>query len=185
MQASKHRRIPAPGVAFLVAALLVAVGCGGSADEARPKGAAPAASVAARRPAPDFALTDITGAPLRLADHRGKVVLLNFWATWCPPCVREIPDLVALREELGPDRVEVLGISLDTTGEDGVREFVRRHGVTYPVAVDTANVSASYGGVSGIPTTFVIDAEGRVVKTIVGPRSKSGFMQAVERASKG
>ncbi|MEO2005156.1 MAG: TlpA disulfide reductase family protein, partial [Candidatus Poribacteria bacterium] len=120
----------------------------------------------------------------RLADYRGKVVLLNFWATWCPPCVREIPDLVALRKELGPEQVEILGISLDTV-EDDVREFVRQRGVTYPAAVDTAGVSAMYGGVSSIPTTFVIDADGGIAEKIVGSRSKSGFKAAVERASKG
>ena len=168
---------------FLVA--VVSVGCGGPADDAKSP-PTPAATIGgANRPtAPDFTLTDLSGAPLRLADYRGKVVLLNFWATWCAPCVREIPDLVALRKELGPDQVEILGISLDTE-EDDVREFVRQRGVTYPAAVDTAGVSAMYGGISSIPTTFVIDADGGIAEKIVGSRSKRGFKTAVERASKG
>jgi thiol-disulfide isomerase/thioredoxin len=112
-------------------------------------------------------------------------VLLNFWATWCPPCVGEIPDLIALRQEFGADRVEVLGISLDTVSEDVVREFVRARGMPYPVAIDATGVAASYGGVTGIPTTFVIDAEGRIAESIVGARTKAGFLAAVSNASKG
>ncbi len=142
-------------------------------------------AAATRRAAPDFELTDLAGAPVRLSDHRGKVVLLNFWATWCPPCVREIPDLIALREELTPARVEVIGVSLDTAGPEVVSKFVQEHGMTYPTAIDTSGVAALYGGVTGIPTTFVIDANGGIAETIVGIRSKADFLAAVNKASKG
>jgi len=138
-----------------------------------------------RRTAPDFELTDLSGARIRLSDFRGKVVLLNFWATWCPPCVREIPDLIAIREEVGPDRVEVLGVSLDRKGRDVVVDFVEARGMTYPVAIDTAGVAGLYGGVTSIPTTFVIDAEGRIAQSFVGAPSKAGFLAAVSNASKG
>lgn len=170
----------------LLAIAAAAVACGGPTDTT--KTAATAAAVPAhpaRQTAPDFDLLGISGTPVRLSDYRGKVVLLNFWATWCPPCVTEIPDLVALREELGTERVEVLGISLDTAGDDAVRAFARERGMSYPTAVDTEQVSAMYGGVPSIPTTFVIDTHGGVVEKIVGPRSKSQFIAAVERASKG
>jgi cytochrome c biogenesis protein CcmG/thiol:disulfide interchange protein DsbE len=170
----------------LLAIAAAAVACGGPTDTAKPPASAtPVTARPARQAAPDFGLVGLSGAPLRLSDYRGKVVLLNFWATWCPPCVTEIPDLVALREELGTERVEVLGISLDTAGADAVRAFARERGMSYPTAVDTAQVSAMYGGVPSIPTTFVIDTHGGVVEKIVGPQSKSQFIAAVQRASKG
>jgi cytochrome c biogenesis protein CcmG, thiol:disulfide interchange protein DsbE len=138
-----------------------------------------------RSEAPDFELKELSGGTMRLSDYRGKVVLLNFWATWCGPCVREIPDLIALRAELGPDRIEILGVSLDTMGESVVAEFVQAHGMTYPVAIDTSGVAARYGGIRGIPTTFVIDAEGRIAESIVGAPTKATFLAAVSNASKG
>ncbi|MBT3269203.1 TlpA family protein disulfide reductase [Candidatus Poribacteria bacterium] len=170
----------------LLATVSTLLACGAPHENARPPATATkVVALGARQTAPDFELVDLAGAPLRLRDHRGKVVLLNFWATWCPPCVREIPDLMTLREELGADRVEVLGISLDTLGVDVVRKFAQERGIAYPTAVDTQGVSAKYGGVSSIPTTFVIDADGGLVEKIVGMRSKKQFLAAVERASKG
>ncbi len=132
-------------------------------------------------PAPGFQLTDLRGRSFRLADFRGKVVVLNFWATWCPPCVEEIPELIALQKRRA-EALELIGISLDgahahgapeRTGEpvERVRTFAERHEINYRVAVDPdGRVAAAYGG-TGLPTTVWIDRSGVVRRRYVGPRS--------------
>jgi cytochrome c biogenesis protein CcmG/thiol:disulfide interchange protein DsbE len=111
-------------------------------------------------PAPDFALEQLHGEMFRLSEHRGKVVALNFWATWCPPCREEIPDLIKLQKEMKED-VLFVGISLDTK-EEAVGPFAEEYGINYPVVIDDGRAVDKYGPISGIPMTFFIDQEGRV-----------------------
>ena len=118
--------------------------------------------------APGFVLPQLGGGTLRLIDYRGRVVLLNFWATWCPPCRAEIPDLNRLQDELGPKGLEVIGVSLDEEGFDAVRPFAETHEVTYPLVVDDGAVAAQYGSIQGLPTTLVIDRNGRIVRRVIG-----------------
>ncbi|MGI9175785.1 MAG: TlpA disulfide reductase family protein [Rhodothermales bacterium] len=118
--------------------------------------------------APSFALPQLDSETLRLSDYRGRVVLLNFWATWCPPCRAEIPDLNQLQDELGPAGLEVIGISLDEEGFEAVRPFAEEYEVTYPLVVDDGTVAAQYGSMQGLPTTFVIDRRGRIVRRVIG-----------------
>ena len=119
--------------------------------------------------APDFKLTSIDGKPLSLASLRGKVILLNFWATWCGPCRAEIPDLVELQNKY-KDKMQVLGLVTDDDDEDAVKKFVNSFGINYPVAMATPDIRLQYGGIPALPTSFVIDLEGRVVQKHEGLR---------------
>jgi thiol-disulfide isomerase/thioredoxin len=115
------------------------------------------------KPVTDFSVTDIQGRTIRSADLRGKVVFVNFWATWCPPCRAEIPDLIQLQNKYR-DEIVILGISEDEDGLELVRSFVAEHKMNYPVAMTTPEVAAVFKGISALPTTFVIDREGKIVQ---------------------
>ena len=114
------------------------------------------------RVAPDFALPAMTGGTFRLSEQRGKVVVLNFWATWCAPCLREMPDFAALQRELGARGVVFVGVSIDEGGWDVVRPFAARVGVNYPLVLDDGRMAERFGGTGILPTTYVIDRAGRV-----------------------
>ncbi len=121
-----------------------------------------------RRPAPDFTLQDVEGRDVRLADYRGKVVLLKFWATWCAPCRMEVPDFINLQRDYSDRGVEVIAISMDREGARVVAPFVKQHGINYRVLVDGTSVVNRLGGIPGVPTTFLLDRQGRVVGSLSG-----------------
>lgn len=132
--------------------------------------------------APLFAEPSIWGdSMIRLESYRGKVVLLNFWATWCPPCQAEIPDLIRLHNDFG-DRLVIIGVTLDRgpNAKDIVRDFAKKFGIKYPLIMGNEHIAMRYGGVSAIPTSFVIDKQGRIVEKIIGMRSYTGFLDAVK-----
>ena len=114
--------------------------------------------------APAWKLADLDGKPVSLADFKGKVVILDFWATWCAPCRDEIPGFVELQKKFGDKGLVVVGVSLDEEGAAFVQKFVKEHGVTYPVVLGNQQVAAAYDGIDALPTTFIIDREGKVVK---------------------
>jgi thiol-disulfide isomerase/thioredoxin len=118
-------------------------------------------------PAPAFAVKDLDGKPLSLAESKGKVVLLNFWATWCGPCRAEIPDLIELQKEF-KDKLEIIALATDEDDAEEVKKFVAKKGINYRVGMDEDKVSEEYGGVPALPTSFVIDPQGRVVEKHVG-----------------
>jgi thiol-disulfide isomerase/thioredoxin len=120
-------------------------------------------------PAPDFKLTGLDGKPVTLADSRGKVILLNFWATWCGPCRAEIPDLVGLQNKY-KDRLQIVGLVVDDDDGDAIKGFVEEFGINYPVAIATDEIRFQYGGIAALPTSFVLDAEGRIVQKHEGLR---------------
>jgi thiol-disulfide isomerase/thioredoxin len=120
-------------------------------------------------PAPEFKLTGLDGKPVTLADSKGKVILLNFWATWCGPCRAEIPDLVELQDKYN-DRLQILGLVVDDDDQDAIKDFVEKFGINYPVALATSDIRMQYGGIAVLPTSFVLDAEGRVVQKHEGLR---------------
>jgi thiol-disulfide isomerase/thioredoxin len=120
-------------------------------------------------PAPDFKLTALDGKPVTLAGAHGKVILLNFWATWCGPCRAEIPDLVELQNKY-KDRLQILGLVVDDDDPDAIKEFTEKFGINYPVALASDEIRMQYGGIAALPTSFVLDAEGRIVQKHEGLR---------------
>ncbi len=128
--------------------------------------------------APDFALLDLEGNTHRLSDYRGKVVILDFWATYCPPCKKEIPHFNDLLDEYGDQGLVVLGITLD--GEQKARNFLKNFEVKYPVLLPDGQVVAKFGGVKFIPTTFVITPDGGIAHKYIGYRSKETFLSAIK-----
>jgi thiol-disulfide isomerase/thioredoxin len=117
--------------------------------------------------APAFQLNDLNGKPVSLAEAKGKIVLLNFWATWCGPCRAEIPDLVDLQKRYA-DKFEIIALATDEDDPDEVRRFVLQSGINYRVAMSSDAVLRDYGGIAALPTSFVIDPEGRIVQKHVG-----------------
>jgi thiol-disulfide isomerase/thioredoxin len=170
-------------VPVLLAALtLTLTGCGG--EDADPS-EAPRTNIEARgesgaadreavrlddpEPAPDVTVRTMEGDTISLARSTGDVLLVNFWATWCPPCRKEIPDLVSLQTDLGPEGLTVIGVATDDEGREVVRPFVNEHGVNYPIVIDsTQTLQSELGPVYGLPTTLLINPKGQVVKRVVG-----------------
>lgn len=154
---------------------LLFAGCGRTqtahADSARVKQDSPPGNVIrfVKNPdaAPAFQLNDLDGKPLSLAEAKGKIVLLNFWATWCGPCRAEIPDLVDLQKRYA-DKFEIIALATDEDDPDEVRRFVLQSGINYRVAMISDDIRRSYGGIAALPTSFVIDAQGRIVQKHVG-----------------
>jgi peroxiredoxin len=119
--------------------------------------------------APGFRLPSLGGGEVDLASHRGKVVVLNFWATWCPPCVAEMPSLERLHRALSPEGLSVVTVSTDEDRED-LRAFVSQRGLTLPVLLDPGGrVAAGAYRTTGYPETFLLDREGRILRHVVGP----------------
>jgi peroxiredoxin len=129
--------------------------------------------------APGFSLPDLGGKTVSLSSFKGKVVILDFWATWCPPCRREIPDFVSLQKLYGSKGLQVVGVALDQP--DKVKRFVIDNGMNYPVLIGTEDVVAAYGGISGIPTTYILDKKGRIVQRFEGFRSRETFESEVKK----
>ena len=120
-------------------------------------------------PAPAFKLSTLEGKPLSLADYKSKVILLNFWATWCGPCRSEIPDLVELQNKY-KDQLQIIGLVVDDDDEDAVKKFAEKFSINYPIVMAPDEVRAEYGGIPALPTSFVLDEEGRVVQKHEGLR---------------
>jgi peroxiredoxin len=158
---------------LLLVTVLIASACTWPSDQAN---AAPAnTATKARKPAPEFSLKDIDGRPVRLSDFRGKVVLLNFWATWCGPCKVEIPWFIEFEQKYKDRGFAVIGVSMDEEGWSVVKPYLAERRINYRVVVGTEKVGQAYGGVESLPTTFVIDKDGRIVSTHVGLVSKSEY----------
>ena len=118
-------------------------------------------------PAPDLKVKDLDGKELTLQAYKGKVVLLNFWATWCGPCRAEIPGLIRLQEAY-KDRLQIIGMDVDDTNADRLRAFVKEKGINYPVAMTSVPLRLAYGGVGALPTLFVINPESKMVQKHIG-----------------
>lgn len=117
--------------------------------------------------APDFALTDFNGKPLRLADYRGKLVLLNFWASWCGPCLEEMPRLSALQRNYGARGLQVIGVSMDDEAAPA-KGLLAKRPVDYPVALGDEKLGERYGGILGLPQSFLIDRHGLILARYKG-----------------
>ncbi len=129
--------------------------------------------------APNFTLKNLDNQDVSLSDYKGKLVFVNFWATWCGPCRMEIPHFIDLIDKYGKDGFVVLGIALDPREFNKVPGFVDQMGINYPILLDKTGVSQMYGGIRSIPTTFVVNRDGKVVQRIVGSRPADVFEQIV------
>ncbi len=160
-------------IAACVAALLATAAC--SSEKVR-------AAVKAekdRKPAADFALKDANGRTVRLSDYRGKVVLLNFWATWCGPCKIEIPWFMQFEQELKDRGFAVLGVAMDDEGWDAVKPYIEQHKINYRIVLGNDSVADTYGGVDALPTTFLIDRDGRIAAKHQGLVSRSEYQNEI------
>jgi peroxiredoxin len=129
-----------------------------------------------RRAAPDFALKDANGNSVRLSDYKGKVVLLDFWATWCGPCKVEIPWFIQFEQQYKDKGFAVLGVSMDEDGWNVVKPFIEEHKMNYRVALGNDQVSELYGGLDSLPTTLLVDRSGRIAKIHIGLETgRDGF----------
>lgn len=129
--------------------------------------------------ASNFSASTISGETITLSDYKGKVIFINFWATWCGPCRKEIPDFITLKKTYS-DSLEIIGISADDTKEPVV-SFVNEHGVNYPVIMNSPEIQAQFGQIRGIPTTFIIDKNMTIVQKIVGLRSYDEFKSIIDQ----
>jgi thiol-disulfide isomerase/thioredoxin len=145
----------------LVLALIVP-GCG-------PRNAPPP------REMPNVRLQTLAGESVPLQGFRGKVLLVDFWATWCPPCEESIPDLMRLQKRYRKDDFQVIGIALDVQGASVVAPFVKKHGVNYTILLGDERTARAFGGIVGLPTSFLIDRRGRIVERFIGVRDGATY----------
>jgi len=131
-----------------------------------------------RRVMPELVMAQLDGGTWRTVDHRGQVVLLNYWATWCGPCWEETPGLVRLSREMGPKGLAVVGVAIDEGGREKVKKFVEEFRVPYPVVMPERLSQVAYG-LEGVPTTILLDKQGRVAKTYVGAVRQRDFAEDV------
>ncbi len=158
-----------------VAALLGIVACSPSRPS-RPL----ARKASNRKPAPNFVLKDASGKVVQLADYKGKVVLLDFWATWCGPCKIEIPWFTEFERKYKDRGFEVLGVSMDDDGWKSVTPFVQEKKINYRIVMGDDKTGDQFGGLEALPTTFVIDRYGRIASVHVGLTNKKDFSDAIE-----
>jgi peroxiredoxin len=131
------------------------------------------------QPVPDIELKSVAGAPFRLSDLRGRVVLLNFWGTWCVPCREEIPELNELHRELEPQGLTVVGASWNSPVSD-IQAFQQEIKIDYPILLDSENIGDLFGGIQSFPTTYIIDRQGRIRYKVPGQRNRATFEAAVK-----
>ena len=129
--------------------------------------------------APQFELRDINGRTVRLSDYQGKVVLINFWATWCPPCRAEMPDLVRLQREYRKKGFQIIGITYPPERKDRVRRFARSLKVNYPIILGTRQLKVRFSSDETLPLTIVIDRDGKVSNIIVGILLREEFDEKI------
>ncbi len=131
--------------------------------------------------APDFALKTLDGKTVKLSDYKGKIVIIDFWATWCPPCRKGIPDLIDLQKNYSKDLV-IVGISLDQerTIKD-LKPFIENYGINYPVVLGDEKVVKDYGGINAIPTSFIVDRKGFIVDSHVGLVPKTVYEDKIKK----
>jgi len=168
-------------LALVVVAVVVAGMLYFGLHMARRTGTGRAPGVGTEVEAPDFTLESLDGKNLRLSDLRGKAVLLNFWATWCVPCKVEMPWLVELQGEYGPQGLQIVGVAMDDSSKEDIAKFAKDMGVNYPVLLGKNAVADAYD-VPAMPESFFISREGKIVDKILGLKDKADIEDAVKKA---
>src|ERR1700757_824539 len=181
-------------VALIVLTVVVLIGITIYADKATRvsgAGAGRTDSNAAGKPEPDLKLKDINGKDVSLADYKGKVVFVNFWATWCDPCRVEIPWLIAMQNKYGPKGFTVLGIAMDEEGKSVVAPFVAKERydvkgaklpMNYPIVIGSEGVAEKFGGLLGYPTSVLISKDGKQLKRVTGIINEEEISKLIEGA---
>ncbi|MGA3006624.1 MAG: TlpA disulfide reductase family protein [Opitutaceae bacterium] len=126
-------------------------------------------------PAPEWTLNDASGKPVSFSQFKGKVIVLDFWATWCPPCRSEIPGYVKLQDKYKDQGLVIIGVSVDQDGPDVVKKFMADFHVNYPIVMADDKIIQAFGGVEGIPTTFIIDRAGKIRDKKVGAMATADY----------
>ena len=132
-----------------------------------------------RKPAPNFSLKDADGNAVNLSDYRGKVVLVNFWATWCGPCEAEIPWFIEFEKKYKDQGFAVLGVSMDDDGWKSVRPYVASHKINYRIVIGSELVSQQFGEIDSLPTSFVLDRAGRIASNHIGLVDKVNYQNEI------
>lgn len=130
--------------------------------------------------APDFTLKDANGSSVKLSDYRGKVVLLNFWATWCGPCKIEIPWFMEFEQQYKNKGFAVLGVAMDDDGWSVVKPYIAEKKMNYRVVLGNDSVATEYGGIEALPTTFVINQDGQIVASHIGLINKDDYLKEIQ-----
>ena len=174
-------QIPTWFWSFLAGVLVVIVGAGVVTTHQSESVPSWATSDLTDEKAPDFSIETLRGDSFRLSEHRGEVVVLNFWATWCPPCREEIPMFVDLQRELGEEGLQFVGVALErSAGPEKVRAFAEKMNINYPIGMGTGRIAKKYGGVRGLPMTFIIGTDGTVEGHIPGRATESMLRPGLE-----
>ncbi len=162
-----------------VCALIFTSGC--ASPEKHAEAASALKPSKERRPAPDFSLKDTDGRTVRLSDYKGKVVLLNFWATWCSPCRAEIPWFIDFEQQHKNRGFAVLGVAMDDGGWQVVKPFIAELKMNYRTLMGDDSVAQLYGGVENLPTSFMIDRDGKIAAVHVGLVNKSDYENDIQQ----
>lgn len=187
MRADRVLRVRTIGVVFSISLLFIG-GCSGGGGESSQTGREGQASekpyvqiAEAKAPtAADFDLPRLEGGTFRLSDHRGQVILLDFWATWCPPCRMSIPHLIKVYEKYKGQGILVVGIALDQGGTEAVEKFVDAFKIPYPILLGNPDVVARYGNFQGIPVSFLINQQGEIVERYSGFRPRQVYETSID-----
>ena len=163
--------------ASLLVLTLLLVSCSGTSEQV--VDAAEKATKGGRKPAPNFTLKDADGRNVSLTDYKGKVVLLNFWATWCGPCKIEIPWFIEFEQKYKDRGFAVLGVSMDDEGWEVVKPYLAKTKINYRILVGNEQIAKQYGGLDALPTTLIIDRSGNVLSTHEGLVSKGTYEKEI------
>lgn len=164
-----------------IAAAAILLSCSGRSSTTHAQSFPTGQNSTQRHMAPDFTLADADGNAVKLSDLHGKVVLLNFWATWCGPCSLEIPWFVDFEQQYRARGLEVVGVSMDEDGWKVVKPYIKEHRINYRILMGNDSVGQLYGGVDSLPTTFIIDQGGHVAYTHVGLASKNEYLDELQK----
>jgi len=162
----KHRL--STGIAFTIALLAICIALPAPTPAA-------VTEAGARQPAPDFSLSDSAGTPIHLSAYKGKVVLLDFWATWCTGCKIEIPWYVEFQDKYKSSGLSAIGVSMDDDGWKSVKPWLAEHKLNYPIVIGSPDMAKLYGGIPSMPVTLLIDRNGKVADWHVGMVDKGAF----------